>query len=109
MWWWERKGASVVERSLLEEYGSVVRWNGALGVRSFLWSQALDHLYANATIQENRLWIADPKAVHHIHQAACYQCEKPSHTKGLVEMLIDRGLVSVEGELTLTLHVVKPF
>ena len=36
MWWWQGEGANIVEKSLLEEYGTVVRWNGAFGVSSFL-------------------------------------------------------------------------
>ena len=40
MWWWQREGANIVEKNLLEEYGTVVRWNGALGVRSILKSRA---------------------------------------------------------------------
>lgn len=35
MWWWQREGVSIVEKRILEEYGTVARWNGALGVCSF--------------------------------------------------------------------------
>ena len=31
-WWWIREEARVVEKSLIEEYGTVVRWNGLVGV-----------------------------------------------------------------------------
>lgn len=31
-WWWLREDATVVEKSFLEDYGGVVRWNGSLGV-----------------------------------------------------------------------------
>ena len=33
LWWWQREEATVVEKNLLNEFGAVVRWNGALGVR----------------------------------------------------------------------------
>jgi hypothetical protein len=33
LWWWQSEEAGVVEKRLLEEYGTVARWNGALGVR----------------------------------------------------------------------------
>jgi hypothetical protein len=39
MWWWQNEGANVVEKSFLEEFGTLVRWSGALGVRCFLKSQ----------------------------------------------------------------------
>lgn len=35
LWWWQRKEASVVEKSILDEYGAVARCNGALGVYLF--------------------------------------------------------------------------
>ena len=108
MWWWQRAEATVVEKSLLEEYGNVARWNGALGVRSFLESRSWGHCYTDNKMQEERLWIADPKAVHHILQASSYEYEKPPHNKVQREMLVDKGLASVEGEPTLTLHVVRP-
>ena len=41
MWWWQREGRGTVEKRLLEEYGTVARWNGALGVRFILKSRAI--------------------------------------------------------------------
>ena len=32
IWWWQREEARAVEKSLLEQYGTVARWNGLLGV-----------------------------------------------------------------------------
>lgn len=39
-WWWRLEETSVVEKNFLEEYGTVARWNGALGVCPFLRSGA---------------------------------------------------------------------
>ena len=108
MWWWKGKGAGVVEKSLLDEYGTLARWNGALGVSSFHRGQTEVLCFANMIIQEDRLWIADPKAIQHIVQVSYYQCEKNPHLKPMRELLIDRGLISVEGESIHALHAVKP-
>ena len=35
LWWWLREEVSAVEKSLLEEHGTVARWNGLLGVSFF--------------------------------------------------------------------------
>jgi hypothetical protein len=50
--------------------------------------------------QEERLWIADSKAIHHILQGTSYLYGKPHATRELSTMLIDRGLASTEGELS---------
>lgn len=34
-WLWQCQDGTVVEKSLLEEYGGVARWNATLGVRFF--------------------------------------------------------------------------
>ena len=34
-WWWTSDEATVVEKKLLEGYGTIVRWNGLLGVGFF--------------------------------------------------------------------------
>lgn len=52
------------------------------------------------------MWIADPKAVHHILQASSYRYEKPAHMKAQRALVVDRGLSWAEGELTLALRVV---
>ena len=57
--------------------------------------------------QEERLWIADPKAIHHILQASCYEFEKPPHTRAQLELIVDRGLAAVEGKFIFAPHVVK--
>jgi hypothetical protein len=37
LWWWQHEEGTVVEKRLLEEYGTVARWNGTLGVRFLLY------------------------------------------------------------------------
>ena len=56
-------------------------------------------------MQGERLFIADPKAIHHILQGTSYLYEKPRLTRELLELVIDRGLASVEGTLPFTSHV----
>ena len=34
-WWWQREEFGVVDKMILDEYGTVARWNGSLGVHSF--------------------------------------------------------------------------
>lgn len=34
-WWWQREEAGAVDKMILEEYGTVARWNGSLGVHYF--------------------------------------------------------------------------
>ena len=64
--------------------------------------------YADHILQEERLWIADPKAIHHILQATNYLYQKPPHLLEILESILDKGLVSVEGELSHVSHVVQP-
>ena len=52
-----------------------------------------------AYVQEDRLWIADPKAINHILQKSGYLYAKPSNTQERISLLSDRGIVSVEGGL----------
>ena len=55
--------------------------------------------------QEERLWVADPKAIHHILQGPDRLYEKPHFVRERVSVILDRGVASVEGELTLLCHV----
>ena len=50
MWWWQREGLRDVEKRLLAEHGTVVRWNGALGVRFILGSPAMGRCDANTIV-----------------------------------------------------------
>jgi len=52
-----------------------------------------------ACAQEDRLWIADPKAINHILQKSGYLYAKPSNNREQVALLADRnGIASAEGE-----------
>ena len=53
---------------------------------------------ADVITQEQRLWVADPKAVHHILQGSCDLYEKPSVIKEIVAAVIGRGVGGVEGK-----------
>lgn len=50
-------------------------------------------------MQEERLWISDPKAVYHILQGTSYLYQKPRIMQEMLEAVFDKGVVSVEGEL----------
>ena len=97
LWWWQSEDGGMVEKRLLEEYGAVVRWSGTLGVRfsPLWWTQT--NPGANTIIQEQRLWIADAKAVHHILHAAGYLYEIPSVRREMLVAVLGGGLVVVEG------------
>ncbi|KAF9780802.1 cytochrome P450 [Thelephora terrestris] len=77
-WSWISSKAIVVEKELLEEYGSIVRWNGLFG--------------------EDRLWVADPKAVQHIFQGPDRLYEKPHFQRERIAMLTGWGVGTVEGD-----------
>lgn len=32
LWWWQHEEAKVIEKKILEEHGTIARWNGPLGV-----------------------------------------------------------------------------
>ena len=49
------------------------------------------------TYKADRLWIADPKALHQILQATSYLYVKPSIRKETASLLTDRGLVWADG------------
>ena len=51
--------------------------------------------------QENRLWVADPKALNHILQKSGYLYAKPSDNQERIALLSDRGIISVEGRLSI--------
>lgn len=76
-WSWKHEEASVVEKSILEEYGSIARWKAACG--------------------EDSLIVFDPKAIHHILQDTTYLYEKPAVRGEFLSLVMDWGLVCVEG------------
>jgi cytochrome P450 len=51
----------------------------------------------NVTMQEERLWVADPKAIHRILQGPNYLYQKPSTHRVLMATVLDRGLSWSEG------------
>jgi hypothetical protein len=62
---------------------------------------------ADATIQEERLWVADPKAIHRILQGPSYLYETPYTKRVLMATIMDRGLPSTEGNFPLIFHVAR--
>ena len=58
-------------------------------------------------MQEDRLWIADPKAINHILQKSGYLYTRPSSFRERAELVGGRGIMSIEGELPIT--ATKPF
>jgi len=49
-------------------------------------------------VQEDRLWIADPRAINHILQRSGYLYAKPRDIQEQAALFNDRGIGSVEGE-----------
>ena len=47
--------------------------------------------------QEQRLWVADPKAVQHILHS-CHLYEKPSISKGMIMVLLGKFISVLEGK-----------
>ena len=106
LWFWQCEEASVVEKRLLEEYGGVARWNGLLGVYFSFGGRAQLDPYPDVVTQEERLWIADPKAIHHIFQYSGDLYGRLDSFREQVAIVLDRGLFWAEGELHLTPHTV---
>ena len=48
--------------------------------------------------QKERLWVSDPKAIHHILQGSAYLYEKSRAARERFATVMDRGLVVVEGK-----------
>ena len=51
------------------------------------------------------MWVADPKAIHHILQGSSSLYEIPSITSEIISALTDRGLAAVVGEFPLISRV----
>jgi len=51
-----------------------------------------------ACVQEDRLWIADPKAINHILHKSGYLYAKPTEVQEQSALFNDHGIASVEGE-----------
>jgi len=55
-------------------------------------------------MQEDRLWIADPKAINHILQKSGYLYAKPSSARELTVLLVGRnGVGSADGGLSIAI------
>lgn len=61
---------------------------------------------ANAITQEERLWIADPKAIHHILQGSNRLYEKTLSVREVGATVVGWGVSTVDGELPFASHVV---
>ena len=96
-WWWQFKEVGVVEKEILEEHGAIARWNGLLGVHFIFGSHTYCTPHADVIMQVKYLWIADPKAIHHILQAANHLYEKPAFLREQLATFMDEGLVSSTG------------
>jgi len=57
-------------------------------------------------MQEDRLWIADPKAVNHILQKSGYLYAKPNNVREATGLTLGRGIIWAEGEFPI---VTGPF
>ena len=47
--------------------------------------------------KEDRLWLADPKALHYILQATSYLYVKPAIGREATSLIADRGLLWADG------------
>ena len=85
----------VVENQFLREYGTVVRIKGPFLVRQgpFYFRVAVELM----GVKEDRLWIADSKALHHMLQATSYLYVKPAIRQETSSLLTDRGLLWAGG------------
>jgi len=83
----------VIENQFLREYGTVVRIKGPFLVRQGSFRVAVEL----TNVKEDRLWIADSKALHHILQATSYLYVKPAIRQETSSLLTDRGLLWAGG------------
>jgi len=54
-------------------------------------------------LQEDILWIADPKAINHILHKSGYLYAKPANFREGIALLTGRGILSAEGEFLTTI------
>ena len=50
-------------------------------------------------VQEDRLWVADPKAINHILRNSCTVYRKPTKEREFIAMVLDRGLSWADGNV----------
>lgn len=96
-----------IEKRFFESFGNVVHWNGPLGVRRALCQRHLAFKLTteliDVCIQEDCLWIADPKAINHILQKSGYLYAKPGNMQEMIALVADRGVGWAEGESSTTI------
>lgn len=90
--------AGELEHHYLTTYGSIVRWRGPLGVREILEPDAHPSPIADVdNKQEDRLWIADPKAISHILHSGDLWVRTPTNRE-MNAVLLDKGVVWAQGD-----------
>ena len=57
-------------------------------------------------VQEDRLWITDPKAINHILQKSGYLYDKPTNLREGMALLTGRGIMWADGEFP---SIISPF
>lgn len=55
------------------------------------------------TTQEERLWIADPKAINHVLKNSTTLYRKPDNLRELISLTLDHGLAWADGNVFLNL------
>lgn len=58
--------------------------------------------------QDNRLWVSDPKAIHHILQASRYDFVKPYAARFALNAATGPGVNGADGNQTLLLSLTDP-
>jgi len=105
--------AGGAEKRFLENFGNVVHWNGPFGVRlpsdqpraGVTISESLTEGIGTC-VQEDRLWVADPKAINHILQKSGYLYAKPNNVREGSALTSGRGILWAEGKFDI---VTGPF
>lgn len=99
-----RTECGVTEAKWQEKFGNVCRIKASFGVSRRLFCSSCTSLKDTNFWQEDRLWIADPKALQHIFRTSGYDYRKPHALVAIAEMLTDRGLVWAHGTLLLLIR-----
>ena len=96
--------AGGVEKKFLKDFGNIVHLNGPFCVRltssNSRWCYVTERLAETigTRVQEDRLWIADPKAINYILQKSGYLYAKPNHIREGAALCLGRGIIWAEGE-----------
>ena len=75
-------------------------WRTSPLLPTLLWRHVSKHLDEpiDTRVQEDRLWITDPKAANHILQKSGYLYAKPDNVRDGAALMSGRGIVWAEGE-----------